>query len=118
WSPCVAEESVGARQARAPDGTVIATLANYGIHAEELGFSDDSQDRLHLSSDWPHFARTALEAEYGGVAVAMAGPVGSVEMPKVFDGSRSFVPTSLHSIGGNGGRRTIYGTTGREAHHG
>jgi len=85
WSsyPFVADETVGAMQARDLDGHAIATLANYGIHAEELGFSSDSEDRLHLSSDWHHFARTALEAAYGGVAVTMAGAVGSVEMPKV-----------------------------------
>src|SRR2546427_4766431 len=99
WSsyPFVADESVGAMQARDLDGNVIATLVNYGIHAEELSFSDDSQDRLHLSSDWPHFARAALQQQYGGVAVAMAGPVGSVEMPKGVDATRSFVPVATHS---------------------
>jgi hypothetical protein len=114
WSsyPFVADESIGAMQARGLDGQVIATLLNYGIHAEELGFSDDSEDRLHLASDWPHFARAALEQRYGGVAVAMAGAVGSVEMPKVFDTTRSFTPAGTHSLPGNGGCRTIYDTTG------
>ena len=58
WSsyPFAADEPIGVLQAVRPRGTVIATLVNYGIHAEELGFSDDDQDRLHLSSDWPHFA--------------------------------------------------------------
>src|SRR5262245_647931 len=120
WSsyPFVADEAVGAMQARDVDGHVIVTLANYGIHAEELGFSSNSQDRLHLSSDWHHFARTALEATYGGVAVTMAGAVGSVEMPKVLDGPRSFVPTGLHSIPGMGGCRTIYDTSGTYAPYG
>jgi hypothetical protein len=120
WSsyPFVADESVGVMQARDLAGNVIATLINYGIHAEELGFSSDSQDRLHLSSDWPHFARTALETQYGGVAIAMAGPVGSVEMPKVFDESRSFVPVGTHSEPGNGGCRTIYDTSGTYAPYG
>ncbi len=120
WSsyPFVADETVGAMQARGTDGTVIATLVNYGIHAEELGFSDDDQDRLHLSSDWHHFARESLEATYGGVAVTMAGSVGSVEMPKVFDDVRSFVPVGEHSVPGNGGCRTIYDTTGTFAPYG
>ena len=120
WSsyPFVADESVGVMQARDKAGHVIATLLNYGIHAEELGFSDDDQDRLHLSSDWPHFARAALEQQFGGVALTMAGAVGSVEMPKVFDAARSFVPTALHSIQGNGGCRTIYDTDGAYAPYG
>ena len=105
-------------QARAASGAVIATLYNYGIHAEELGFSDDDQDRLHLASDWHHFARAALETLYGGVAVGMAGAVGSVEMPKVFDGARSFVPSGEHSVPGNGGCRTIYDTSGTFAPYG
>jgi hypothetical protein len=120
WSsyPFVADESVGVMQARALSGAVIATLYNYGIHAEELGFSQDDQDRLHLASDWHHFARAALETQYGGVAVAMAGAVGSVEMPKVFDGARSFVPSGEHSVPGNGGCRTIYDTSGMFAPYG
>jgi len=120
WSsyPFVADESIGAMQARDKSGHVIATLVNYGIHAEELGFSDDSQDRLHLSSDWPHFARLALEQQFGGIGLAMAGAVGSVEMPKVFDASRSFVPSGEHSVPGNGGCRTIYDTTGTFAAYG
>ena len=58
WSsyPFTADESIGVMQAVRPNGRVVATMVNYGIHAEELGFSDDDQDRLHLSSDWPHFA--------------------------------------------------------------
>jgi hypothetical protein len=121
WSsyPFVADESVGVMQAREPaSGQVIATLVNYGIHSEELGFSNDAEDRLHLSSDWPHFARQALEQFYGGTAVVMAGAVGSVEMPKVFDDARSFMPVDTHSIPGNGGCRTIYDTSGPYAPYG
>ncbi len=79
WSsyPFVADEDIGAMQARSVrDGHVIVTMANYGIHAEELGFSSPTQDSLHLSSDWPHFARTALEARYGGMAMTVSGAVG------------------------------------------
>jgi hypothetical protein len=120
WSsyPFVADENVGVMQARDKNGNAIATLLDYGIHAEELGFSDDDQDRLHLSSDWHHFAREAIERQFGGVAITMAGAVGSVEMPKVFDSSRSFVPTMLHSVQGNGGCRTIYDTSGTYASYG
>ena len=110
WSsyPFAADESVGVMQAVRPSGKVTATLVNYGIHAEELGFSDDSQDRLHLSSDWPNFARQALEQRFGGMAMTMAGSVGSVEMPQVYPAPRDHTPTGLYSSTGNGGCRTIY----------
>jgi hypothetical protein len=110
WSsyPFAADEAVGVMQAVRPSGKVTATLVNYGIHAEELGFSDDDQDRLHLSSDWPHFARQALEQQFGGMAMTMAGSVGSVEMPQVYPTPRDHTPTGLYSSTGNGGCRTIY----------
>ena len=110
WSsyPFAADESVGVMQAVRPSGKVTATLVNYGIHAEELGFSEDDQDRLHLSSDWPHFARQALERQFGGMAMTMAGSVGSVEMPQVYPTLRDHTPTNLYSSTGNGGCRTIY----------
>jgi hypothetical protein len=92
------------------DGHVIVTMANYGIHAEELGFSSPTQDSLHLSSDWPHFARTALEARYGGMAMTVSGAVGSVEMPQVYPAPRSFEPVGVYSSTGNGGCRTTYAT--------
>ncbi len=120
WSsyPFAADESVGVMQAVRPDGRVVATMVNYGIHAEELGFSDDSQDRLHLSSDWPHFARVALEARFGGMAMTMAGSVGSVEMPQVYPRLRDHTPTDLYSSVGNGGCRTIYRTDTTRAPYG
>jgi hypothetical protein len=113
WSsyPFVADEDIGALQAHAVHGKkVIFTLANYGIHAEELGFSSNSQDALHLSSDWHNFARKALEAEYGGMAITVAGAVGSVEMPQVYPAARSYEPVGVYSSTGNGGCRTIYVT--------
>lgn len=112
WSsyPFAADESIGVMQAVHPSGRVIATMVNFGIHAEELGFSDDDQDRLHLSSDWPNFTRRALEARFGGMAMTMAGSVGSVEMPQVYPTSRDLTPTGLYSSVGNGGCRTIYRT--------
>jgi hypothetical protein len=112
WSsyPYTADEQIAVLQAEDRHGRVIATLVNYGIHAEELGFSDDSQDRLHLSSDWHHFARTTLESHYGGMAMTMAGAVGSVEMPQVYLSPRDFTPVSEYSSSGNGGCRTIYAT--------
>jgi len=108
--PFAADEQIGVLQALDLRGRAVVTLLNYGIHAEELGFSDDDQDRLHLSSDWPHFARGALEARYGGVAMTLAGAVGSVEMPQVYPGPRDLTPVPVYSSQGNGGCRTIYAT--------
>jgi hypothetical protein len=110
WSsyPFAADEAIGVMQAVRPSGKVTATLVDYGIHAEELGFSDDAQDRLHLSSDWHNFARLAIEREYGGMAMTMAGSVGSVEMPQVYATPRDHTPTGVYSSTGNGGCRTIY----------
>ncbi|MGZ4678228.1 MAG: hypothetical protein ACXVLO_19180 [Acidimicrobiia bacterium] len=120
WSsyPFAADESIGAMQAVGTNGHVIATLVNYGIHAEELGFSDDAQDRLHLSSDWPNFTRQKLEAYYGGMAMTMAGSVGSVEMPQVYPANRDHTPTNLYSSTGNGGCRTIYTNDATRAPYG
>ncbi len=112
WSsyPYAADEQIGVMQAVDLHGRPVATLVNYGIHAEELGFSDDDQDRLHLSSDWPHFAREALEARYGGVALMLGGSMGSVEMPQVYPTSRDLTPVGVYRSTGNGGCRTIYAT--------
>ena len=112
WSsyPFVADEQIGMMQAVDLRGRPLLTLLNYGIHAEELGFSDDDQDRLHLSSDWHHFARQALEARYGGVAMTLAGAVGSVEMPQIYPSARDLTPVDEHSSQGNGGCRTVYAT--------
>lgn len=113
WSsyPFAADEQIGVVQAVRADGRgAVATLVNYGIHAEELGFSTDGQDRRHLSSDWPNFARRALEERFGGMAMTMAGSVGSVEMPQVYPAARDLTPVGVYRSTGNGGCRTIYRT--------
>ena len=38
-----------------------------------------------MSSDWVHFFRASLEQHLGGVAIEMAGSVGSVESPEVYN---------------------------------
>ena len=48
----------------------------------------------------------------------MAGAVGSVEMPQVFDTPRSFQPVAEHESNGNGGCRTIYDTAGTTVPYG
>jgi hypothetical protein len=72
----------------------IATLSNYGIHAETMAFSPDPVENQYMSADWPHFERAKLDADLGGVSIHMAGAVGSVETPRVFD-SVTQVPTQV-----------------------
>jgi hypothetical protein len=85
--------------ARRPRRT-IATLLEYGIHDETLGFSgepphdlpmkgpDDGNFRGYyrrvIAGDWGGFFRRDVEARVGGIAMTLAGPVGSVEMPVVY----------------------------------
>jgi hypothetical protein len=63
---------------------VLFTLANYNFHAEIYGFSKDPMLSRALSADWPGVFRKEIESKYGGVAIALAGLVGSVEMPEVY----------------------------------
>jgi hypothetical protein len=121
WSsyPFTADENVGVLQARSvATGRVVTTLVNYGIHAEELGF--DPKTRRVLSGDWWHFLRTALRKRYGGAPVlAMAGPVGSVEMPLILRGPRDRLPAGVHQFSSRDGCTTIYsGPKERVAHEG
>lgn len=78
----------------------IATILEYGIHNEDLGFSgtppnygamappDANDPRGYYSrvmaADWTGYFRSDVEASVGGVAMAMVGPNGSVEMPVVY----------------------------------
>jgi hypothetical protein len=78
----------------------IATIMEYGIHDETLGFSGEPPSGLPIkgpdaanprgyyrrviAGDWGAFFRRDVESRVGGVAMNVAGPVGSVEMPVVF----------------------------------
>jgi hypothetical protein len=59
---------------------VIATLVNFASHPESLGSSN------HLiTSDFPHFARERLEAEYGGLAIWVSADLGVLQGPLHID---------------------------------
>src|ERR671937_206920 len=85
WSsyPFVDDQLMPTLQAIDSQGHVIVTLADVSQHAESLGFNPDPAQKDWVSADWIHFFRSDLERRYGGVAIEMAGPVGSVEPPKV-----------------------------------
>src|SRR5207249_1384704 len=82
WSsfPFAADENVGAMQLVLPHGgRPVATLVDYGIHAEDIGFADATKH--DITGDWWHFLRTSIRGHYGDQPVlSMAGMVGSVEM--------------------------------------
>jgi hypothetical protein len=96
---------------------VIATLASVSQHAETLAFNSGGQhdngytldqQNKWVSSDWPHFFRAALEQRYGGVALEMAGSVGSVETPEVFSGLLSRTPQQFIDESHPAGCRTLF----------
>jgi hypothetical protein len=101
-----------ALQAVAINGRTIATLGDVSQHAETLGFNPDATQRNWVSSDWPNFFRSALEARYGGVGIEMAGSVGSVETPEVFSGPVSRTPQRFQDVSHPAGCRTLFDANG------
>ena len=114
WSsyPYTDDQLMPTLQAVDSSGHTIATLASVSQHAETLGFNPDSDQRTWLSGDWPHFFRDSLEQRYGGVGIEMAGSVGSVETPQVFDQPISRVPQRYHDASHPAGCRTIFDENG------
>jgi hypothetical protein len=118
WSsyPYVDNQRMPAFQAVGTDGRTIATMASVSQHAETLAFNSGTPEldaqKLWLSSDWPHFFRSALEQRYGGVGIEMAGAVGSVETPQVFGGAVSRTPQHFVDAGHPAGCRTLFDAPG------
>ncbi len=110
--PFVDDQLMPSLQAVDRYGRVIATMGNVSQHAETLGFNPDPTERNLISSDWPHFFRTELEQRYGGVAIEMAGSVGSNETPQVFPAPISRVPERFVDASHPAGCRTLFGATG------
>jgi hypothetical protein len=117
WSsyPYVDDQLMPVLQAVGTDGRPIATLASVSQHAETLGFNPDPTERMWLSADWPHFFRQSLEQRYGGVAIEMAGSVGSVESPQVFPAPLSRVPQRYQDGNQPAGCRTLFEASGGHA---
>lgn len=114
WSsyPFVDNRLMPTMQAVDRRGRAIATLVDVSQHAETLGFNDDPVQRTWVSSDWPHFMRSALERRFGGVAVEMAGSVGSVETPQLFGSAVSAVPQRFIAASHPAGCRTLFNPVG------
>jgi hypothetical protein len=91
---------------------VIATLVSVSQHAETLGFNGgtptlDAQTNW-VSSDWINFFRTTLSRRFGGVAIEMAGSVGSNESPEVYSRAISRIPQEFVDASHPAGCRTIF----------
>ncbi len=61
-------------------GGTIATLINFANHPEALG-----KPNTRISSDYPAWARRALEEAFGGVAIFTSGAVGGLMTPLGLD---------------------------------
>ncbi|MGH0030917.1 MAG: hypothetical protein ACQGVC_14080 [Myxococcota bacterium] len=59
---------------------VLATLVNFASHPESLG----SNNTL-VTSDFPHYAREAIEASEGGLAIWVSGDLGVLQGPLDLD---------------------------------
>jgi hypothetical protein len=114
WSsyPFVDDQQMPSLQAVGANGKVIATLANVSQHAESLGFNPDEAQKRWITADWIHFFRARLEQRFGGVAIEMAGSVGSVETPEVFSKALSRLPQQFIDESHPAGCRTLFDANG------
>ncbi len=120
--PFVDDQLVPTLQAvNATTHKVIVTLGDVSQHAETLGFNGGSaadpnapspttlqQETTWLSADWPYWFRHQLETDYGGVAIEMAGSVGSNETPQVFPTAVSRTPQQFVDASHPAGCRTEF----------
>jgi hypothetical protein len=114
WSsyPFVDNQHIPVLEAVGAHGKAIATLASVSQHAETLGFNNgtpllDTQNRW-ISADWVNFFRASLERRLGGVAIEMAGTVGSVESPEVYSRAISRRPQQFVDASHPAGCRTLF----------
>ena len=114
WSsyPFVDDQQIPVLQAVDRRGRTIVTLASVSQHAETLGFNGgtpalDAQNNW-ISADWINFFRTALQRRLGGVAIEMAGAVGSVESPEVYRSIISRTPQQFIDASHPAGCRTLF----------
>jgi hypothetical protein len=126
WSsyPFIDDRRMPVLQAVDANGGAIATLVSVSQHADSLAYNGGTPtlDAQHswISADWPYFFRAALERRFGGVAIEMAGAIGSVETPEVYSrltGKISSVPQryiEAQHPGGDGICRTLFTVGGQE----
>jgi hypothetical protein len=59
---------------------VLATVVNFASHPESLG-----SDNTIITSDFPHYVRERVEAEYGGLGIWISGDLGVLQGPLDID---------------------------------
>jgi hypothetical protein len=107
WSsyPFIDNQEMPVLQATDEDGHVLFTLVDVSTHDETLSFSGVTKYTHELSADWAGRMRQALEARWpGSVGIELAGMVGSVETPTVYEPESTQVlrvPGALHNVPGN-----------------
>jgi hypothetical protein len=118
WSsyPFVDDQHIPVLEAVDARGRSIVTLASVSQHDETLGFNGgtpalDEQNNW-VSSDWINFFRNTLQRQLGGVAIEMAGSVGSVESPGVYRSAISRTPRRFIDASHPAGCRTLFSTAG------
>ncbi len=120
WSsyPFVDDQHIPVLQAVGAHGKTIVTLASVSQHAETLGFNGGTPalnaQANWVSADWINFFRASLQRRLGGVAIEMAGAVGSVESPEVYSRAISRTPQQFVDASHSAGCRTLFkvgGTT-------
>jgi hypothetical protein len=114
WSsyPFVDDQHIPVLQAVGAHGKTIVTLASVSQHAETLGFNGGTPalnaEENWVSADWINFFRASLARRLGGVAIEMAGAVGSVESPEVYSRAISRTPQQFIDASHSAGCRTLF----------
>jgi hypothetical protein len=107
WSsyPFIDDQKMPVLQATTKNGQVLFTLVDVSTHNETLSFSGVPSYTHELSADWAGRMRQALEARWpGSIGIEVAGLVGSVETPTVYEPESTQVlriPGALHNVPGN-----------------
>ncbi|HMC52740.1 MAG TPA: hypothetical protein VKI64_08275 [Acidimicrobiales bacterium] len=119
WSsyPFIDDQALPVMQAVATaTGRPIFTLVNVNTHAETLAFSGVPSYVEEVSADWPGQLRAGLAAAWpGSVGIELAGLVGSVETPTVYEPESAQVldvPGPEHDTPNPNGCHTVYGDPG------
>ncbi len=114
WSsyPFVDDQHMPVLEAVNGRGKALVTLASVSQHAETLGFNGgtpqlDAQNNW-VSSDWINFFRAQIQRQLGGVAIEMAGSVGSNESPEVYSRAISRIPQEFIDASHPAGCRTLF----------